>query len=277
MVSVVIPAYNAKKYIIDAVNSAILQKDARKEIIIIDDGSTDRVVEYLIGCLMRDYQVSDVVLNIRENETDKLYLIWQAVIYDTPIRIYRSPVNKGVATSRNMGVKVAKGKYIAFLDADDFWHRDKLRLQLEVMEKHNAVLCCTGRLLFNERGRMLGKYIGTPDIITLKKLEKTNYINCSSVLVKRDVMLKYPMKVTEAHEDYLCWLCLMKEHDIVFGIDRPLLYYRVRKSSVSGNKLKSAKMTYLAYKGAGYKNPKAIFMMISYMFNGIKKYTNNSK
>lgn len=273
MISIIIPAFNAKKCIIEAVYSALLQKYQDKEIIIIDDGSTDKTAEYLIGNFMSADDLTDVETDMKASGLDDLFLIWKGSLYDTVVKIYRSTINKGVAISRNKGVQLAQGEYIAFLDADDFWHRDKLRLQMEALKKSDAVICNTGRLLFNNKGRMLGKYIGTPEVITLKKLEKTNCINCSSVLVRRNVMLKYPMKNTQAHEDYLAWLMILKDYDYAIGVNKPLVYYRVNKKSKSGNKIKSAKMTYYTYIYAGYGKTRALFMMIPYAINGIRKYS----
>ncbi len=251
MISIIIPVKNGGKYLINAVASAMNQQ-VDKEIIVIDDCSDDDSVFLLLDC------VEDFVR--------------QGMIGPDAIRIYRNVKSLGVAETRNRGVKLAKGEYIAFLDADDWWHQDKLKLQLKVMNKTGAKLCCTARELFKEDGKSTGVIIPVPGRITLNMLEKSNCINCSSVLLYRSVAKEFPMRNSDAHEDYLTWLKILRKYKYVVGINRPLLNYRLSKNGKSGNKLKSALMTYKTYCYAGYGRVKAGFMMVDYAINGIRKY-----
>lgn len=241
-VSVIIPAYNCARYIGLTLDS-VLKQDVDWECIVVDDHSTDDTA-YVIAPYLNDER-------------------FKYVCNDT---------NMGVAASRNRGVDLATGKYVAFLDGDDYWTSDKLRKQYALMEEKQAVLSSTGRELMDEDSVLSGKLIGVPERITLKKLLKSNVLNTSGVMVRRDVALKYPMVKDHLHEDYITWLSILKEYDYAYGINEPLLKYRVVKGSKSANKFKSAKMTYGVYRYIGFSRIKALYYFCFYAINGLKKY-----
>lgn len=284
MISIVIPAYNAGAFINEAVDSALAQ-EVKKELLLVDDASTDSSVELVIrhlcacyagcgeeteavceaGCAEPDFGADDEILSVQ--------FVWAGKCGDTPVRIYRNRENRGVAETRNVGVKLAQGEYIALLDADDRWAPGKLAHQLSLLRETGACLCNTARLLIREDGSSTGHVIQTPERISLSMLKKTNYINCSSVLVRRDVLLRYPMRHGgDAHEDYLTWLMLLQEFDYVVGIDEPYLLYRLSAQGKSRNKCKAAQMTYRTYRYAGYGRLRSLWMMLPYMLHGVMKH-----
>lgn len=242
LVSVVMPAYNCESTIGQAVESVIAQ-DVDWELIIVNDQSTDGTLEKL-----SDYKD------------------------DKRIRILNNIQNMGVAKSRNAGVQEAKGEYIAFLDSDDWWTKDKLGRQLKVMQETGCVLCSTARELVNGAGESMGKIIGVEERISYRKLLYGNQINCSSVLVRRDVMLQHPMTHEDSHEDYIAWLEILKEHGDAVGINEPMLKYRFDTGSKSGNKGKSAIMHYRALRYAGVGRCRAVVYFCSYAVKGVLKY-----
>lgn len=242
LVSVVMPVYNGEKYIQKAVDS-VLAQEVSLELIIIDDGSTDRTEEVL--------------------EKYKNY---------GEIRFLKNKKNTGVSGSRNRGVKEARGTYVAFLDADDWWEKDKLKKQIALLEKTGCVLCSTGRELVQPDGESAGKYIPVKEKITYRELLKHNSINCSSVLVRRDVIIRFPMEHDDSHEDYITWLKILKEYHYAVGINEPLLKYRLSVGGKSRNKLKSAVMTYRVYRYMGFGMPKSAALFVSYALHGLWKY-----
>ena len=252
MVSIIIPLYNSEKYILEALCSALIQ-DVEKEIIVIDDCSTDRSLETVL----------DYVKNNHNVLRDK-----------TRIIVRKNSKNLGVAKTRNLGVAIARGEYVAFLDADDIWASDKLKRQLEYMMKNNADICTASREMIDENGESKGFIIGfDKETITLKDLKRSNYINCSAVLAKKELMKKYPMKHDrDAHEDYYVWLLAVKDGARICNIDEPLLRYRVSSLGKSRNKIKSGIMTYRTYKYAGYGAIRALSMMPSYIIKGVRKH-----
>lgn len=245
MISVVIPLYNASEYILDALDSVLLQ-NVECETIVVDDASSDG-----------------------SDEAVRRYI---KAHRDCNIRLVKNNQNLGAAKSRNIGVRMAKGEYIAFLDADDKWREGKLLRQLKTIEERNVPLVCTERELMRPDGTPTGRVIASVEMIDICALKKSNHVNCSSVLVKRDIMLENPMEHSEAHEDYLAWLKICERYGAFYCIREPFVLYRLSKGGKSRNKWRSAAMTYRTYVLAGYGRIKAAFMMLPYAINGIKKY-----
>ena len=242
-ISVIMPVYNAQDYVEQAIES-VRKQEMKWELLVIDDCSTDDP-----GQILMKYQNDERIIVIRNKR------------------------NSGVAESRNAGIRMAHGKYIAFLDADDWWADGKLKLQYEILEQQNAVLCCTGRELMRADGKSTGRIIHVPELITYEMLLKTNYIPCSSVLVRTDVAQRYYMEHAEMHEDYILWLKILKEYGQVKGIDLPLLKSRMSAGGKSRNKYKSAKMQWKVYRFIGMNRLNALRYMVHYTLNGVKKYT----
>lgn len=242
LVSVIMPAYNCEKYIAEAIQSVLQQPEAL-ELIIVEDASSDKT--------------RDVI---------------QSFLHDPRVIYIRNETNLGVAASRNKGIELAKGKYIAFLDADDCWTTDKLQKQVALMEEKDAVLSSTGRMLVDETGKPTGKKIEIKDKVTYSELLKGNVLNTSGVMVLAEVAKRYPMVQDCLHEDYIMWLSILKEFKYAYGLNEPLLRYRVMRGTKSANKLKSAKMTFGVYRYMGIGRMKAFYYFIHYAFNGLKKY-----
>lgn len=264
IVSIIMPAWNAEKTIQDAIRSVIKQTESNWELIVIDDYSEDETYKRIRWFAARDNR----------------------------IRIYRNPVNLGVSKTRNRGVKVAKGKWIAFLDSDDIWRADKLEKQLCIIEqKKNVDLVFTGSVFMrgweqseNNRSRektnfILSYYQKAPKTITYKELLKQNLISCSSVVVKKELLMKYPMKQDIMHEDYATWLEILRAGGKACGINEPLLIYRISGKSRSGDKRRAAQMTWRVYRFLGLHLWEACYYFGWYVCKNGKKYfhINHSK
>jgi teichuronic acid biosynthesis glycosyltransferase TuaG len=243
LISVIIPVYNCKRYIEQAIKSVINQT-IKTEIIIIDDASDDGT-----DLILKPYIEKDKIIYIRNN------------------------TNLGVAKSRNNGVLVAKGNYIAFLDSDDWWHKNKLKLQLELMNKTNAPFCYTGRELCAEDGTSLGQYIEIPQKITYRQLLYTNVIACSSVVVRRDIALQFPMVHDEFHEDYIMWLSILRYYKCAYGINLPLLHSRLTRAGKSRNKFKTIHMTFGVYRQIGLSKVKSFVYLLNHIVRSGVRYT----
>lgn len=241
-VSVVIPSYNSGRTIRQAVESA-LEQSVQVEVIIVDDGSQDDTESVLDA--YRD---------------------------DSRVRIIRNECNMGVAASRNRGVKEAASPYVAFLDSDDVWLPGKLEKQLELMNRTQSVLCSTARELISETGERTGRVIQVPESVTYRQLLRGNVINCSSVLVDRQAILKYPMGNDNIHEDYICWLQMLREYGTAVAVNEPLILYRQTRNSKSGSKLSSARKTFAVYRKMGYGLVRSCIYFVCYAVNGVIKY-----
>lgn len=340
-VSVIMPVYNGEEFIRKAIESVLIQ-EVSLELIVIDDGSTDKTseivknmrdhideakasidiesfmfpekvadVEKIKAKLVKEHMArseaeeqeadntrnkknkkkrkNDVEIEIDEaellqavekfktaqkNEHEKRFREITEKLYSTQkiIRYVRNEHNIGVSASRNKGVMMASAPWVAFLDADDWWMAGKLKAQIKRLESSKQVLCCTSRALVNRRGEELNRKISVKTQITYYDLLKHNSVNCSSVVVKTDVMREFPMNHEDSHEDYICWLQIVKKYGGACGIKTSYLRYRMMKESKSGNKLKSAKMTFKVYRYMGFNLFKSCMLFISYAVHGVKKY-----
>lgn len=242
LVSVIIPAYNCRATLCQAVDSA-LQQQVPLEVLVIDDGSREPVADLM-----------------------------EAYAGDSRVIFLKNAQNIGVSATRNRGVREARGEWIAFLDADDYWERGKLARQLALLRHKNGVLCSTGRELMNADGELTGRVIPVKETITYRDLLSQNWINNSSVVVRREVLLEFPMEADEVHEDYLLWLRVLRKYHTAYAINEPLLKYRVDPGSKSGNKFHSAIMTYKTYRRAGLSVGQSCICFVRYAIAGIRKY-----
>ena len=246
-VSIITPAFNAERTIADTIKSVMAQSYKDWEMIVIDDASLDGTAD-----IVRDF-------------ADK----------DERIKLVTNTDNIGVAASRNKGVLMANTEWIAFLDADDMWTEDKLEKQMKLAEDlgDEAQLLFTGSSFVKDDGTPMDFILHTPEFIEREELVKQNLISCSSVLVRRKLMLKYPMPTgRKMHEDYVSWIRMLGEIPFAHGIDEPLLIYRVGKNSKSGNKAKAALLNLRALSTAGLSMPHVIQSMVNYGIRGLKKW-----
>jgi len=242
LVSVIIPAYKCANFIHQALDSALIQ-DVPMEILVINDRSPDSLDQAMEA--YREYP---------------------------QIRYLKNEKNMGVAETRNKGIRLARGEYIAFLDADDYWEADKLKKQLKLIREKNAVICSTARELMNPDGSLTGYIIPVKTEFTFRDLRLQNQVNCSSVLMRREVALEFPMHHDDSHEDYLMWLEVLEKYGKGYAINEPLLKYRITDTGKSGNKWNSAKMTYHTYRHMGFGFFRSLFYFMNYAFHGIRKY-----
>ena len=165
-ISIVTPAYNCEKYLEEAVNSVLAQSFEDWELLIIDDCSKDAT-----------------------------WLRMQTLAKkDNRIRIVQNRHNSGSAATRNNGIRQARGEWIAFLDSDDLWRPEKLERQMSVLRKHpDASFLFTGSAFIEDDGMTIAHVLHVPEQVSRKKLLKQNVISCSSVLIRRELMLEFPM------------------------------------------------------------------------------------
>ena len=243
LITIVVPVYNVEKYLPHTLESICGQTYTNLQILLIDDGSTD----------------------------DSLAVCHKWARQDNRIQVYEQE-NQGVARTRNKGIQLATGKYVMFLDADDWWDAGKLKEQLLRLRDTGYVLCSTGRELMKADGTGTGRCIPVKEKIRYRDLLAHNSINCSSVLLRREVALEFPMEHDDSHEDYITWLKVVRKYGHATGINRPYLKYRLSQGGKSRNKAKSAIMTYQVYRYVGYGPLRSACFFLSYALHGIWKY-----
>lgn len=242
IISVVMPAYQCAGTIQQAIDSAKKQ-NVDLEIIVINDCSKDGLDE-----IMKAYENDPVIFYVKNEK------------------------NIGAAASRNRGVALARAPFVAFLDSDDWWEKDKLKKQLKELEKTGCVLCSTARELMTPEGKLTGQVIPVKEKITYRNLLSHNSINCSSVLARTEVLREFPMEYEQAHEDYVTWLKILQKYGTACAVNEPLLKYRLTNTGKSGNKLISAKKTFQVYRYMGFGLIKSGCCFCSYALHGVIKY-----
>ncbi len=216
LVSVVIAVYNGEKTLKETINSILSQTYHDLEVIVVDDGSTDKSRE-----IVRGFDDKRISLILQKNSG--------------------SP-----AVPRNAGMRTAKGEYIAFCDQDDLWHPEKIELQLAAFQKAKPDILgfvYTSAELVDE----LGKYLGVNEVSQAGNIDATvarrrllcgNNITACSVVVPKAVIDDVGLLREDLFgvDDYELWLRITEKYHI-FAIEKPLCSWRVSKLSLSGNKL----------------------------------------
>ena len=245
VVSVVMPAYNSERYIAEAVESVQKQTFHEWELLIIDDGSTDRTIE------------------IAKEKAEE----------DRRIHVYENTRNQGVAATRNRGISLASGQYIALLDSDDIWKDEKLERQLQIAKDDDVGIIYSSYALIGSSGEKAGNDFVVPENITFRQMLANNYIGCSTVMIKRSIAAEHPFSTEFYHEDYALWLSLLEAGVKAAGAPEVLVLYRVHAGSKAYNKTKAAKNRWMIYrKHMHFSRAKSAWFLFHYMIAGLKKY-----
>jgi len=217
LVTVVIPCYNGARFIGRTIESVLAQTYAKLELIVVDDRSTDNSVELIKAFVQRDKRV----------------------------RLIERARNAGApAAPRNTGVAAAQAQWIAFLDADDIWHPEKLRLQMQALRDHDAALCSTQMKDFRDEAEIvIAEPPREPRIaqITLTQQLLKYRTPTSSIVARRDLLLAHPFNEDlsyKAREDTDCFIRLHEYMDHSIKIQHPLVFYRLQANQISGDKWK---------------------------------------
>ncbi|RZK39338.1 MAG: glycosyltransferase family 2 protein [Pedobacter sp.] len=215
LVSIITPCYNSAGFITPTIQSVLDQTYTNWELIIVDDKSTDDT------CLVVD-------------EFAKKY---------QNIKLIRLQQNAGVSNARNHGLDEAKGKYIAFLDSDDLWFKEKLEKQVAFMEEQGMAMSFCAYERIDEAGETISRKITVPVTVSYRELLSHNVIIFSTSLTLKSVIGDLRFKKL-GHEDWIFWLDLFKKCQLGYGINESLAFYRIRSGSVSSNKFKAAASTW---------------------------------
>lgn len=247
--SVVIPVYNAERFIETSLRSVMNQTVKDIEIICVNDCSKDGSVD-----IIKKLQQEDNRIILIENEQ-----------------------NLKVSKTRNNGINHANSDWVALLDADDMWQPTFLEKVLEKRDEKNAKIVVSSETFMDDNGNQLeGAFIVKEEIL-YKNILKQNCISCSAVLVEKQLLLDNPFYADEVHEDYLCWLSILKKIGVAYGVTEPLSVRRLTIGSKSRNKFKALKMSYKTYKKHGLGLFKRLFYTFCNGINGLKKYSSIKK
>lgn len=220
LVSIIMPAYNAADYIAESISSVIGQTYSNWELIIIDDASQD----------------------------DTIHIVEEHARQEKRIKLHPLPTNQGAGFARNIGIKASKGDFICFLDADDLWIPDKLRVQVEFMQAHDAKVSYSSYDLMDETGKQLGCRITALENLSFDKLLRANYIGNLTGMYNAADLGKIYCPLIRKRQDWGLWLLATRKAGGARGIAQPLAWYRVRRHSISGNKWEMVKYNFRVYR-----------------------------
>lgn len=237
------PVHNGARYVQKAINSVLIQTYKQFELIIIDDASTDGSLKIIKEIAKGDKRIKVLEIN---------------------------KATGGPAIPRNIGMDMASGRFIAFIDCDDIWYSQKLERQLYFMLERQTAISFTAYQRIDENGICI-KDVHIPKLMSYKSLLKNTAIATSSVMLDRS-FLNNERFIQQGHEDYAFWLQLVKKYDHCYGLDEILLKYRVVEGSVSSRKLKSAMWVWDIYRNSeGLSIPYSIWCMVNYGYRATIK------
>jgi teichuronic acid biosynthesis glycosyltransferase TuaG len=219
LISIIMPYYKKKAFVEEAINSVLRQSYKKFELILIYDDENLDDYKY-ISCLAKK---------------------------DKRIKLFKNKKNLGSGLSRNLGIKHSKGFYLAFLDSDDVWFKDKLKVQLEYMEKNKLPISFTAYKIINEKGQVIG-FRKANKIINFSHLINSCDLGLSTVVAKSSIIKKkfyFPNLKTK--EDYVFWLKIAKKNIVFYGLSKNLSAWRRLSNSLSSNFFQKIFDGYLVY------------------------------
>ena len=242
LVSIITPSFNSSRFIEECIDSVLSQTYNNWELLIVDDCSSDNSSE-----LVEKYSDKRISLIVLEK-------------------------NVGSSEARNIAIRKAKGKYIAFLDADDIWLPTKLQDQIYFMQKKDIAFSFSSYQSISEDGYKVFPVTKAPDIMTYSSYLKNTIIGCLTVIIDKDKTGYFEMPNIRSSHDMALWLLIMKRGFKAYGINKNLAKYRQVQNSNTSNKLRAAADVWTVYR----KIEKLPFVYsfwcyINYIFNAIKK------
>ena len=243
LVSVIIPYFRKKKYFFKTINSVINQSYKKIEIILIYDDKNKKDLTYVKKIIKKDKRIKLIV-----NKT-----------------------NYGAAISRNIGIKFSKGKYISFLDVDDVWLRNKLKIQFNYMKKNNLNFTHTSYKIIDENSDYISVRKAR-NFMSVNDLIKSCDIGLSTVMIKKELLNQKSFPKLKTKEDYVLWLKLLSKNVKIYGIKDNLVLWRKVKNSLSSSffqKMIDGFRVYNTY--MKYNFLKSLFFLFFLSLNYLKK------
>ena len=246
LVTVIIPYFKKKKYIQNTLNTVINQTYKNLEIIIIYD----------------DVQI------------DELNFLKKIARKDKRIIVIKNKNNLGAGLSRNEGIKKSKGEYIAFLDADDLWHKEKISKQISFMKKNSSNISHTSYAIISDKTKKIVSLRKAKNFDKVNDLLKSCDIGLSTVILKKKILLENDLKFPnlKTKEDFVLWLKILIYKNKIFALNEILTTWRKSKNSLSDNILQKILDGFKVYnKYMGFNFVKSIYYLICLSFNYLKK------
>lgn len=221
LVSIVTPVYNAEQFLPDTIKTVQDQTYENWEWLLVDDQSSDRSVE----------------------------IIQEAAKADNRIKLIQLPKNGGAAVARNAGIDAANGRYLAFQDADDLWHPDKLAKQVAFMQQRDVAFSFTGYEFASADGAPNGKKVYVPAKLTYTQALKNTTISTITVMFDMTKLVKKDVHMPNVKsEDTATWWSILRSGEVAHGLNEILSFYRRSAHTKSSNKLTAVKQAWQLYR-----------------------------
>ena len=244
LVSIITPSFNSSKFVQECVNSVVSQTYTNWELLIVDDFSQDNSKELLLNLKKKDERIKVTFL-------DK---------------------NIGAAEARNIAIQQAKGKYIAFLDSDDYWEKEKLANQIEFMKSNDVAFSFSSYIPISEDGKVSYSPILSIERIGYHDYLKNTIIGCLTVVIDREKTGDFEMPIIKSSHDMALWLLIMKRGFDAYGLNESLAKYRIVSTSNTANKWRAAKDVWMVYRQFEKLSFfYSIWCFLNYAFNAIIK------
>ena len=244
LVSIIMPSYNAARFIGESINSVLLQTYSNWELLIVDDCSKDNSVE-----VVRKFA------NI-----------------DKRVVLFSLEKNVGAAAARNVAIEHAQGQYIAFLDSDDVWDEYKLEKQLAFMKQYSYVFTFSNYYVMEENGKKTENIVKVPSSLSYHQYLRNTIIGCLTVIIDRQQTGDFKMPLIKSSHDMALWLLIMKRGFKAYGLKDVLAGYRLFSTSNTAKKWKAAKDVWKVYREIeGLSVLYAAYCFCGYAINAVLK------
>jgi teichuronic acid biosynthesis glycosyltransferase TuaG len=248
VVSIITPAFNAARFLEPMLESVVQQSRKDFEHVVVDDGSNDNTAAMLRSAADRDSRLVPVLL------TD----------------------NVGAIRARNIAIERARGRYLAFLDADDLWLPEKLARQLRFMSETNVAMSYTDYRHMSLDGSLVGNLIKGPDSIDWVGHHKTRFVGCLTVMIDRSKFpdFRFPhVDPAVRGEDFLAWADALKATGKALRCPGDLARYRLVPQSRSSSKIRAARSIWRIYREVEKISlPRSSWYFANYLINASYKF-----
>lgn len=246
LVSIITPVYNGERFVVQTIESVLAQTYPHWEMLVVNDGSTDN---------------SEAIVCRYVNQDSRIHYFYQS--------------NKGSASARNHGLLEAKGRYVVFLDADDYWDSTFLEEQLQFMQEKKAQLITASCRRVDEQGKEVLRPWIVPARMNYYDTLKTCSLSCLTTMIDRKNLhdVYFHEELHSLRDDYVLWLSILKQIDYAYGNARVLASYRLNAQGATARKYKVIIPQFLVY----YRIEKlglcrSIYYLMHWAMNGYLKY-----
>ncbi len=250
LVSIVVPVFNAARFLERTLECIGGQSFEQWELLLVDDASTDDSVRIIKRWI-----------SAQKERKNRILLLCN-----------RS--NRGPAYSRNRGVRAARGRYLCYLDADDYWYREKLEKQYWFMKKRGCAFSFTGYAFADSAGRRRGRTVHVPRQLTYREALVNTTISTITVMLDRRQIPERLLLMPEncEREDTAAWWKILRSGRTAWGLDEALSVYCRHRNSHSSNKLRAVWGTWRLYRRQeGLPPGKALRCMAGYLAGALRR------